>query len=282
MSVAILSIPLGIISIIGFVWSFNVMSEDPKAARDKNKKKDNDSALIGIIVSTILFFVALGIYDGKESTAGLFASENAAQEQSAQDSSSKTSSKKSQAELEVEEANKEKMEKAQSRSNDEDENSQAKGQSDSIASNEFNDTTKLEDASHNKDLEKQQKAYKEWRNQMDSKIKSIDLTWATLWKDSEPDSLEKLMKVLDSTKDQIKEIKIPDELSAAHRQRLTKSTARYVEWIESRYQACKMVSDGKDRDAEDVFSTVSKGDGLKLQSNVDVSNISRELELDGY
>ena len=90
MSIAILSIPLGIVSIILFAWSINKMGNKP--AKGKGKKKDDDTALIEIIVSVILFFVALGIYDGSASTAGLFSSDNAAQEEAAHHSNDINSS----------------------------------------------------------------------------------------------------------------------------------------------------------------------------------------------
>ena len=282
MSIAILSIPIGIVAIMLFIWSINKMGEKPA----KGKKKDDDTALIGIIASVVLFFVALGIFDGKESTGGIFSSDNAAQEQSAQHSSDRNTSK-SEAQREVEEYNKAAVEKA--RSGESEDNS--KSQHDSSSSNKENDdksneTNNLKDASEttvvnkanqNKNLEKQQKAYQQWHSQIEAKIQYVETTWSALWNDNSPDSIEKLSKVLENSKLQIEELKIPEELSAAHKQKLTEAVTRYVQWIDLYHQACRMKSNGANQ--QDISAEIARGDGLKLRSNVEIHNVGRDLGL---
>ena len=282
MSIAILSIPIGIVAIMLFIWSINKMGEKPA----KGKKKDDDTALIGIIASVVLFFVALGIFDGKESTGGIFASDNAAQEQSAQHSSDRNASK-SEAQREVEEYNKAAVEKA--RSGESEDNS--KSQHDSSSNDKENDdksssTNNLKDASEttvvnkanqNKNLEKQQKAYQQWHAQIEARIQSIDTTWSALWNDNSTDSTGKLIKALEHEKEQLEAIKVPEELSATHKQRLNEAESRYHQWIDSKIKACQMKSNGSDQ--QDIVAEVARGDGMKLRSNVEVSAIGRELGL---
>ena len=277
MSIAILSIPLGIISIILFAWSISKMGNKPS----KGKKKDDDTALIEIIVSVILFFVALGIYDGSASTAGLFSSDNAAQEEAASYSSDKNS-EKSEAQREVEEYNKAAVEKARSGENDEGSNNKSNdkhssnSENDSSASNkEANDTTKLNKSEQNKNLEKQQKAYQQWHAQIEARIQSIDTTWSALWNDNSTDSTEKLIKALEHEKTQLEAIKVPEELSAMHKQKLNEAENHYHQWIDSKLKVCQMKSSGSNE--QDIIAEVARGDGLKLRSNVEVSTVGREL-----
>ena len=282
MSIAILSIPVGIVAIILFIWSISKMGEKPA----KGKKKDDDTALIGIIASVVLFFVALGIFDGKESTGGIFASDNIAQEQSDQRSSDRDSSK-SDSQREVEEYNKAAVEKARSGESNENANSKnddiSKDNHNSGSSTvvndpkEINETSKTNKDDRNKNLDKQQKAYQQWHNQIETKIQSIETTWAALWNDNSPDSIEKLSTVLENSKVQLEELKIPEELSAVHRQRLNESVQRYVQWIESHHKACQMKSSNNSQ--QDIMAEIARGDGLKLRSNVEISNIGRELGL---
>ena len=272
MSIAILSIPLGIISIILFAWSISKMGNKPS----KGKKKDDDTALIEIIVSVILFFVALGIYDGSASTAGLFNSDNAAQEEAASYSSDKNS-EKSEAQREVEEYNKAAVEKARSGESEENSNnSNATAKSEATTNlKEANETTKLDKSEQNKNLEKQQKAYQQWRAQIEARIQSIDTTWSALWNDNSTDNTEKLIKALEHEKTQLEAIKVPEELSAMHKQKLNETESHYHQWIDSKLKACQMKSSKGNQ--QDIIAEVARGDGLKLRSNVEVSTIGREL-----
>ena len=262
MSIAILSIPLGIISIIVFIWAMNGTGAKPS----KGKKKDNDSAIIGIIVSVLLFFVSIGIFDIEESTAGLLGSENSTREQAAQHQS-KRYSEKTEAQREVEEYNKAAVEKAR--------HGNENNQSDSKAENADRDDSKVKDNKSDKDLEKQRQAYQQWYNQVEAKVQSIDTIRAALWNDNSPDSVEKLMKVIDKEKAELAEIKVPKELSTAHQQRLNEAMERYMQWLDSHHQACQMRVDGKNQ--QDILNEVAKGDGFKLRSNVEISNVGREL-----
>ncbi len=267
MSIAILSIPLGIIAIIGFIWSINSMSEKPA----KGKKKDNDSALIGIIVSTVIFFVSLGIYDGTESTAGLFSGEETSQEQSSQRNSNEDSqSKKSEAQREVEQHNREAVEKA--REKESDSNANAK------ADNTSNVQKVSNHSEQNINLDKQRKAYQDWRNQIESKIQSVETIWSALWTDGSAENIEKLIKSLETTKTQLEAIPVPAELSTTHRQLLNEAANRYGQWIVSRQKACQIKKSG-DNNQQDITAEIALGDGLKLRSNVEISNVARELGL---
>ena len=278
MSIAILSIPLGIISIIVFIWAINQTSEKPA----KGKKKDNDTTIIGVIVSVILLFVSLGIYDGKESTAGLFASDNTAQEESSRRDRERNSTK-SEAQREVEEHNKSTAENAHSR--DDKPNSKDNGNSNKSDNHEnfntsdnrknINETTKAEDADQNKNLEKQQNAYQEWYNQVETKIQTIENIWTALWNDNSPENINKLIKALETEKTQLIEIKVPEELSATHRQKLMESMDRYSKWIDFHIQACQTKL--QNINSPDITGKIAQGDGLKLQSNVEISNVGREL-----
>ena len=282
MSIAILSIPIGIVAIMLFIWSINKMSEKPA----KGKKKDDDTALIGIIASVVLFFVALGIFDGKESTGGFFASDNAAQEQSVQHSSDRNTSK-SEAQREVEEYNKSAVEKARSGESGDDSKSQHDISDNNNDSNDqSNSTTNLKEASETtvinktnqtKNMEKQQKAYQQWHSQIEVKIQYVETTWSALWNDNSSDNIEKLIKVLENSKVQIKELKIPEELSAAHKQKLTEAVTRYIQWIDLYHQACRMKSNGANQ--QDISAEIARGDGLKLRSNVEIDNVGRNLGL---
>ena len=280
MSIAILSIPIGIIAIFLFIWSINKMGEKPA----KGKKKDDDSALIGIIVSVVLFFVSLGIFDGSESTAGLFTESNSAQEQAAHHGD-QSSSTKSEAQREVEEYNKAAVEKARSgESNDSSKSQNDKNSSNTENAEQSSSTTNLKEASEtsvvnkagqNKNLEKQQQAYQKWNTQLEAQLQVIDTTWSALWTDGSAESIEKLIKALDNSKVQLKELKVPEELSAAHKQKLTETLSRYVQWIDSYHKACQMKSSGSNQ--HDIIAEVARGDGLKLRSNVEVSSVGREL-----
>lgn len=272
MSIAILSIPLGIISIILFAWSISKMGNKPS----KGKKKDDDTALIEIIVSVILFFVALGIYDGSASTAGLFSSDNATQEEAASYSGDKNS-EKSEAQREVEEYNKAAVEKARSGEFEENSNNSNAAEKSGATTNlkEVNETTKLDKSEQNKNLEKQQKAYQQWRTQIEVRIQSIDTTWSALWNDNSTDSTEKLIKALEHEKTQLEAIKVPEELSAMHKQKLNEAENHYHQWIDSKLKACQMKSSKNNQ--QDIIAEVARGDGLKLRSNVEVSTVGREL-----
>lgn len=273
MSIAILSIPLGIIAIIGFIWSINSMSEKPA----KGRKKDNDAALIGIIASVVLFFVALGIYDGIGSTAGLFGSDNAVQEQGAQ--SGTRNSSKSQAQREVEEANRAAVEKARSQAETEnDSNSKGSNKSDSGTNvKDTNDTSKVKSVNQKKYSEKQQKAFQDWKQKIEAKIQSAETTWSALWTDGSPESIGKLEKAFETTKEQLEDIKVPSELPAAHRQILSEAVNRYAQWLDSHRQACQMkLANGSQ---QDISNELARGDGLKLRSNVEIANVGRDLGL---
>ena len=276
MSISILSIPLGIISIIVFVWAINGMGSKPdKSSKTaKSKKKDNDSSIVGIIVSLVLFFVALGIYDSEGSTGGMFSSDNAAQEQSAQPSSE---SSKSQAQREVEEANRAAVEKAAQNANKNNEQPTSAANNSTSNDNTANDSTstskpvKVDDAN----LEKQREAYQNWYNQIEAKLNAVDTAWSALWPDNSPDAIAKLTKTLEMEKSQLASITVPNELSALHRQKLNDAARRYNEWIDSRLKACQMKSAGAGQ--QDLLNEMARGDGLKLQSNVEIKNIGREL-----
>ncbi len=264
MSIAIFSIPLGIISIVIFGYAINKMGDKPASG----KKKDDDTAMIEIIVSVVLFFVSLGIFDIKESTAGLY---NPSAPQQAERSSERNESK-SDAQKEVEEYNKATVEKARSGENDGNEKSNDK----SVNYKDAADTTKLDKEGQNKNLEQQQKAYQKWKMQIEARLQSIDTTWSALWIDS-PNDIEKLTKALEHEKNQLAEIKIPEELSVAHRNRLNESANRYIQWIDSKLKACQMKLNNSNQN--DIVAEVAKGDGLKIRSNVEISAVGRELGL---
>lgn len=258
MSIAILSIPLGIISIIIFIWSMNAMSDKPA----KGKKKDNDSSLIGIIASVVIFFVALGIYDGKESTGDLFSSDEPSQERSYQSGGES----KNNSDRALEEHNKEAMEKAAKNSGNE-----------SVNLKDAQETTRVDGASQNKNLEAQQKAFEKWYLQLDAKLETIETSRSALWSDNSKASTEKLLNVLETSKLQLAEIKIPDELSAFHKQKLSEAMKRYDQWLDSYKKACQMRLAGNDQ--QNILSEVARGDGLKMQSNIEIGNVGRELGL---
>ena len=265
MSIAILSIPLGIVSIGIFIWAMNGAGTKPA----NGKKKDNDSAIIGIIVSVLLFFVSIGIFDIDESTAGLSGSEQSAQQQSDRHRGD-DHSEKSEAQREVEEYNKAAVEKARhgdGQSNDNNSASNASTGSDKSSEKVNNQNDKV--------TEQQRKAYQQWYTQVDAKIQSIDTIWSALWNDSAADSVEKLIKVLEKEKTELAAIKVPEELSAFHRQRLNEAMSRYNDWIDSYSQACQMKMKGSNQ--QDIINEIAKGDGFKLRSKVEISNVGHEL-----
>ena len=257
MSIALLSIPLGIISIVMFIWAMNGTGAKPA----KGKKKDNDSAIIGIIVSVLLFFVSIGIFDIDESTGGMFSQDNSTQQRSLHESDKYSS--QSQAQREVEEYNKSAVEKA--RSDEDDSNN------DSTSKAELKEERRLE----SKLTEAQRQAYQKWHAQVEAKVQSIDTIWSALWTDGSPESIEKLLKVLPKEQAELAEIKVPEELMTIHRQRLQEAMNHYNQWIESHLKACQIKSDGGNN--QDILTEVAKGDGLKLRANVEISNVGNEL-----
>ena len=84
------------------------------------------------------------------------------------------------------------------------------------------------------------------------------------------------MKVLDKEQSELSEITVPAELSMLHRQILTDAMSRYYDWINSYRQACQMKSKGNAQ--QDIINELAKGDGFKLRSNVEISNVGRELD----
>ena len=270
---SILSIPLGVIAIAIFVWAIN--SDNSK--KDSSKKKDNDSMIIGIIVSVVLFAIAVGIYDS-ESTGGLFGSDS--NQQAAQEHRMAVKAKNA-AQQEVEEANKAAVEKAaknakdnanQSNNNDKQNKESATS---AVDSSKVEKTTDKSDEKQNENLEKQREAYKNWFAQIDAKIQSTDTTWSALWTEHSPESVEKLIKALETEKSALEAIKMPSELSAQHRQRLNEAVKRYGEWIESRRKVCQM-NQNKSSDS-DITNELARGDGLKIQSKIEIANVGREL-----
>ena len=266
MSIALLSIPLGIISIMIFIWAMNGAGTKPA----KGKKKDNDSAIIGIIVSVLLFFVSIGIFDIDESTGGMFSQDNSTQQRSLHESEKYSS--QSQAQREVEEYNKSTVEKA--RNGDETDQSQAENQSDTKTEE---DKSKVKDNQQNKNLEEQQKAYQKWHTQIEAKVQAINTIWSALWIDGTPESIEKLIKVLPKEKSELTSIKVPEELMVMHKQRLSEAMNHYNQWIDSYLQACQMKSNGSSN--QDIITEVAKGDGSKLRANVEISNVGNELNI---
>ena len=265
MSIALLSIPLGIISIMVFIWSMNGTGAKP----EKGKKKDNDSAIIGIIVSVLLFFVSIGIFDIDESTGGMFSQDNSSQQRSLHESEKYSS--QSQAQREVEEYNKSAVEKA--RNSDDQSNNDTKSDT---KVEEKEDKVKSQDNQQNKNLEEQRQAYQKWHTQVEAKVQSIDTIWSALWIDGSPESIEKLIKALHKGQAELAEIKVPGELTAMHRQRLIEAMGHYNQWIDSHLQACQMKSTSSN---QDIITEVAKGDGLKLRANVEVSNVGNELNI---
>ena len=259
MSIAILSIPLGIISIILFGYAVNKMGNKPSTG----KKKDDDTAMVEIIVSVVLFFVALGIFDSKLSTGGLFNFDSPT-EQSKSAQRVESAEKKSDAQRELEEYNKAAVEKARSNSN-ENKNSNLK---------DSPQTTKLDKESQQKNLEEQRKAYQKWKLQIDARILSIDTTWSALWIDTATD-FDKLIRALEHEKSQLEEIKIPEELSSIHKQKLNDAANRYSQWIDSNLKACEMKISKVNQN--EIIAEVSRGDGYKIRSNVEISAVGREL-----
>ena len=253
---AILSIPLGIIALILLVWSLNGIGKKS----DNGKKKDNDSYIIGIIAGLLLFFVSLGIYDEKESTGGLMSSEQSNQEQSAR---SERTASKNQAQHEIEEAEAKRKNENNKSIDEESSNSE--------------NVSKVREDNKNQNLEKQREAYQNWHNQIEARIQSIDTIWSALWTDGSPESINKLLKSLETEKSQLEAIKVPTELSAFHNQKLSAAQKRYVEWIDSRLQACQLYT--RNANQQDITNELANGDGLKMRSNVEVSNVGRELGL---
>ena len=267
---AVLSVILGIIAIIVFIWSINSMDSSSK----KGKKKNSDSSIIGMLVGLVLFFVALGIYDG--SGGEIFSSSDSSQEESSSSSSrgSSSGSSKNDAQREVEEA-----QRGASQSYD----SSAVTNSSSSAAHEPTDKNEETSAQstpvkvNDKNLEKQQEAYKKWYSQVEGRLQEIDTIWSALWTENSTESIAKLTKSLESEKTQFEAMKIPTELSAIHQKRLSESFKRYIDWIESRLKVCQMYSSGSSQ--QDMTNELARGDGLKLRSNVEISNIGRELGL---
>ena len=264
MSIALLSIPLGISSIVMFIWAMNGTG----AKSGKGKKKDNDSAIIGIIVSVLLFFVSIGIFDIDESTGGMFSQDNSTQQHSLHESDKYSS--QSQAQREVEEYNKSAVEKARSGEEKSDNNSDSK-----VESKE--DKEKVQDKQQSKNLEEQRQAYQKWYAQIEAKVQSIDTIWTALWTDGSPESLDKLTKVLHKEQTELAEIKVPTELSALHRQRLVEAMSHYNQWLEAHLRACQIKSGGGSN--QEILTEVAKGDGLKLRANVEISNVGSELNI---
>ena len=264
MSIALLSIPLGIISIVVFIWAMNGAGTKPA----KGKKKDNDSAIIGIIISVLLFFVSIGIFDFDESTGGMFGGQdNSAQERSLHESEKYSS--QSQAQREVEEYNKSAVEKARNSDNQSNDNAQS--------NSKVEDSSNIKDNQQNKNLEEQQKAYQKWHTQIEAKIQAIDTIWSALWTDGSHESIEKLVKALNKEQLELAEIKVPEDLTMIHRQKLTEAMDHYNQWINSHLQACQMKVNGSSQ--QDMLAEVAKGDGLKLRANVEVSNVGNELNI---
>ena len=265
MSIALLSIPLGIISIMMFIWAMNGTGAKPA----KGKKKDNDSAIIGIIISVLLFFVSIGIFDIDESTGGMFSQDNSTQQPSLHESEKYSS--QSQAQREVEEYNKSAVEKARSGEDKSD------SESDKMAQTKEEKSSVVDRQQQNKPTEEQRQAYQKWHAQVEAKVQSIDTIWSALWTDGSSESIEKLVKVLQKEQSELVEIKVPEELTAMHRQRLTEAMEHYNQWIESHLRACQMKSSGGGN--QDILTEVAKGDGLKLRANVEVSNVDSELNI---
>ena len=259
MSIALLSIPIGIISIVVFIWAMNGTGAKPA----KGKKKDNDSAIIGIIVSVLLFFVSIGIFDIDESTGGMFSQDNSTQQPSLHESEKYSS--QSQAQREVEEYNKSAVEKARS------------GEDKSGGEQTKQDKDNAVDRQQTKPTEAQRQAYQKWHTQIEAKVQSIDTIWSALWTDGSPESIEKLTKVLHKEQTELLEIKVPEELTAMHRQRLNEAMEHYNQWIESHLRACQMKSSSGGN--QDILTEVAKGDGLKLRANVEISNVGTELNI---
>ena len=266
MSIALLSIPLGIISIMVFIWAMN--GTGTKYA--KGKKKDNDSAIIGIIVSVLLFFVSIGIFDVDESTGGMFNQDNSTQQRSLHESEKYSS--QSQAQREVEEYNKSAVEK--SRNGDDNSQSQTSEQPDTKTEE---DKGKIKDNQQNKNIEEQQKAYQKWHTQIEAKVQAINTIWSALWIDGTPESIEKLIKVLPKEKSELTSIKVPEELMVIHKQRLSEAMNHYNQWINSYLKACQMKSNNQNN--QDIITEVAKGDGSKLRANVEISNVGNELNI---
>ena len=266
MSIALLSIPLGIISIVMFIWAMNGTGAKPA----KGKKKDNDSAIIGIIVSVLLFFVSIGIFDIDESTGGMFSQDNSTQQRSLHESDKYSS--QSQAQREVEEYNKSAVEKARNGEDksegEPDKAAQTKQEKDSVV-----DTTQQQ----SKPTEAQRQAYQKWHTRVEAKVQAIETIWSALWTDGSPESIEKLTKALQKEQSELAEIKVPEELTAMHRQRLLEAMNHYNQWIESHLRACQMKSGGGSN--QDILTEVAKGDGLKLRANVEISNVGNELNI---
>ena len=266
MSIALLSIPLGIVSIMVFIWAMNGAGTKP----EKGKKKDNDSAIIGIIVSVLLFFVSIGIFDIDESTGGMFSQDNSSQQRSLHESEKYSS--QSQAQREVEEHNKAAVDKA--RNGDDKDQSQTNNQSNDKVEEDKN---KINNNQQNKNLEEQQKVYQKWHTQIEAKIQAINTIWSALWTDGTPESIEKLIKVLPKEQVELSNIKVPEELATMHRQRLAEAMNHYNQWINSYLQACQMKSNGSSD--QDIINEVAKGDGSKLRANVEISNVGNELNI---
>ena len=256
MSIALLSIPIGIISIVVFIWAMNGTGAKPA----KGKKKDNDSAIIGIIVSVLLFFVSIGIFDIDESTGGMFIQDNSTQQPSLHESEKYSS--QSQAQREVEEYNKSAVEKAR--------NGEEKSDSESGKAE-----VKEARQPQSKPTEEQRQAYQKWHTQIESKVQSIETIWSALWTDSSPESIEKLIIALHREQAELAALKVPEELSPLHRQRLTEAMSHYDQWLGSHLKACQMKSGNGSN--QDILTEVAKGDGLKLRANVEISNVGSEL-----
>ena len=243
---SMLSIPLGIIAIIVFIWSINSM--DSKSTKGK---KTNNSSMIGIVVGFILLFAALGLYD--ESSTKFFASENSSQEQGK--ATVRDSTNLSQGD------------EKNSASHDE-------------SKNKDNHKDKADENSNkpsDENLKEQQDAYQKWYNQLENRLQSIETTWSALWTDNSPEAIEKLLKSLEHEKTQLESLKIPTELSSLYRQQLTDAMRRYMEWVDLRIKVCQMHSSGKNQ--QDITNEIARGDGLKIRSNIEVSNVGRELGL---
>lgn len=270
MSIAILSIPLGLISIILFGYAINSMSDKPA----KGQKKDDDTALIQIIASVVLFFVSLGIFDAKESTGGLY-NPNAPSQRSTQAVEEQNTKPKSEAQKEVEEYNKAVMEQANqnSNSNSNSNSNQNSNQSSNESSNQNSNESKIDKESI--DIEKQRQAFQKWKLQLDSRLMSIDTTWSALWNDS--NDFDKINKAIENEKTLLLNIKIPEELSNVYRQQLIVITNRYVKWLDSKLKACNLKS--SNANANDIVAELARGDGFKIRANVEVSTISRALGL---
>ena len=261
MSVALLSIPLGIISIIVFIWAINGTGAKPA----KGKKKDNDSAIIGIIVSLLLFFVSIGIFDSEESTGGMFKQDNSKQGSSLHESERYSS--QSQVQRKTEGSNESAEKNGQSKN---------ENQADSKADTK-DEKSKVDSNQQNQNLEEQRKAYQKWQIQIESKVQTINTIWSALWTEGSPESIDKLTKALHKEQAELAEIKVPAELSTIYRQRLTEAMQHYNQWIDFYLKACQMKVNGSSN--QDIISEVAKGDGLRLRANVEISNVGNELNI---